>query len=208
MVVVLVIESVERWKEWARETFLRVDRHKSRLARSSSEASLWTRTLKDPNWFVKVVVDDDGENLKALGVPSAGFGSMSMKTHRWINPHQILSSLTIFFAITIFVYPINGMESRRLDDSTVPGDQGVKCTPSCIQSPPPPSLPPPCPPPPSPPALPPPTPKKPPTQYCPPPPIPPSPPSFIYIPGSPGNLYSIDQNFGGANRNVAVGLLG
>ncbi|KAB2045587.1 hypothetical protein E1A91_D01G179500v1 [Gossypium mustelinum] len=133
---------------------------------------------------------------------------MSMKTHRWINPHQILSSLTIFFAITIFVYPINGMESRRLDDSTVPGDQGVKCTPSCIQSPPPPSLPPPCPPPPSPPALPPPTPKKPPTQYCPPPPIPPSPPSFIYIPGSPGNLYSIDQNFGGANRNVAVGLLG
>ncbi|KAB2097291.1 hypothetical protein ERO13_A01G152400v2 [Gossypium hirsutum] len=133
---------------------------------------------------------------------------MSVKTHRWINPHQILSSLTIFFVITIFVYPINSLESRRLDDSTVPGDQGIKCTPSCIQSPPPPSLPPPCPPPPSPPALPPPRPKKPPTQYCPPPPILPSPSSFIYIPDSPGNVYSIDQNFGGANRNVAVGLLG
>ncbi|TYH31462.1 hypothetical protein ES288_A01G175400v1 [Gossypium darwinii] len=108
---------------------------------------------------------------------------MSMKTHRWINPHQILSSLTIFFVITIFVYPINSLESRRLDDSTVPGDQGIKCTPSCIQN------------------------RKS-RQPNPPPPILPSPSSFIYIPDSPGNVYSIDQNFGGANRNVAVGLLG
>ncbi|KAE8710278.1 extensin-like [Hibiscus syriacus] len=123
-----------------------------------------------------------------------------------IKPRRFLPSVTIFFVITTFAYPINGLESRKLDESTVPGDQGVKCTPSCIQSPPPPppSPPPACPPPP---ALPPPTPKKPPTQYCPPPPVPPSPPSYIYITGPPGNLYPTDQSFGGADRNVAVGLL-
>ncbi|KAK8483404.1 hypothetical protein V6N13_090502 [Hibiscus sabdariffa] len=118
-----------------------------------------------------------------------------------INARQFLSSVIVFFVIITVACPINGLESRKLDESTVPGDQGVKCTPSCIQSPPPPppSPPPACPPPPAP--------KKPPTQYCPPPPVPPSPPSYIYITGPPGNLYPIDENFGGADRNVAVGLL-
>ncbi|GMI70863.1 hypothetical protein HRI_000755600 [Hibiscus trionum] len=122
-----------------------------------------------------------------------------------INCSRILSSMTIFFVIATVAYPTNGLESRKLDESTVlPGDQGVKCTPSCIQSPPPPPLPsrpPACPPPPAPK-------KPPPTQYCPPPPpVPPSPPYYIYITGPPGSLYPIDQNFGGADRNVAVGLL-
>ncbi|KAK8686272.1 hypothetical protein V6N13_125299 [Hibiscus sabdariffa] len=128
-----------------------------------------------------------------------------------IDSRRFLSSVAVFVVIATVACPINGLESRKLDESTVPaGDQGVKCTPSCIQSPPPPPLPSPppaCPPPPSPPALPPPTPKKPPTEYCPPPPVPPSPPSYIYITGPPGSLYPIDQNFGGADRNVAVGLL-
>ncbi|KAE8719279.1 extensin-like [Hibiscus syriacus] len=125
-----------------------------------------------------------------------------------IDPRRFLSSVAVFVVITTVAYPTSGLESRNLDESTIPaGDQGVKCTPSCIQSPPPP--PPPSPPPacPPPPALPPPTPKKPPTQYCPPPPLPPSPPSYIYITGPPGSLYPVDQNFGGADRNVAVWLL-
>ncbi|XWS63910.1 hypothetical protein CRYUN_Cryun06bG0142000 [Craigia yunnanensis] len=138
---------------------------------------------------------------------------MSIKTSRFNLP---IITLTIFFLIVTVAYPINGLESRKLDESTVPGDQGVKCTPSCIQSPPPLSPPPPSPPPPSPsppppsplppspPVLPPPTPKKTPTQYCPPPP---SPPSFIYMTGPPGNLYPVYQNFSGASRNLEVGLL-
>ncbi|XVE85401.1 hypothetical protein DITRI_Ditri17bG0088200 [Diplodiscus trichospermus] len=125
---------------------------------------------------------------------------MTIKTNRF---DPLITALTTFFVIATVAYPINCSESRKLDESIAPGDQGVKCTPSCIQSPPPPSPPPPCPPPPSPPVLPPPAPKKPPTQYCPPPP---SPPSFIYITGPPGNLYPIDQNFGGASRNLQVGL--
>ncbi|XP_022735202.1 formin-like protein 16 [Durio zibethinus] len=127
---------------------------------------------------------------------------MSIKTNRF---DPLIVTLTIIFVTATVAYPIKGSESRKLDESTAPGDQGVKCTSSCVQSPPPPSPPPPCPPPPSPPALPPPTPKKQPTQYCPPPP--PSPPSFIYITSPPGNLYPIDQNFGGASRDLPLGLL-
>ncbi|KAG4158891.1 hypothetical protein ERO13_D02G144800v2 [Gossypium hirsutum] len=126
---------------------------------------------------------------------------MSIKTNHF---HPLFLFLTISFLIATVAYPIDALESRKLDESTVPGDQGIKCTPSCVQSPPPPSPPPPSPPPPSPPALPPPTPKKSPSQYCPPPP---SPPSFIYITGPPGNLYPIDQNFGAASRKFEVGLL-
>ena len=145
---------------------------------------------------------------------------MSIKTSRFNLP---IITLTIFFLIATDAYPINGLESRKLDESTVPGDQGVKCAPSCIQSPPPspllpsypppspplpspppPSPPPPSPPPPSPPVLTPPTPKKPPTQYCPPPP---SPPSSIYMTGPPGNLYPVYQNFTAASQNLEVGLL-
>ncbi|XP_022724987.1 formin-like protein 3 [Durio zibethinus] len=125
---------------------------------------------------------------------------MSIKTSRFNLP---IITLTICFVIATIACPINGLESRKLDENSVPGDQGVKCTPSCVQSPPPPSPPPPCPPPPSPPALPPPTPKNPPTQYCPPPPIP---PSFIYVTGPPGELYPV-ENFYGASRNLKVGLL-
>ncbi|EOY00953.1 Uncharacterized protein TCM_010859 [Theobroma cacao] len=111
------------------------------------------------------------------------------------------------YQVATVAYPISSLESRKLDESIAPGDPGVKCNPSCIPSPPPPSPPPPSPPPPCPPPpeLPPPTPKKPPTKYCPPPP---SPPSFIYITGPPGSLYPVDQDFGGASRNLEVGLLG
>ncbi|XP_017970022.1 PREDICTED: leucine-rich repeat extensin-like protein 3 [Theobroma cacao] len=129
---------------------------------------------------------------------------MSIKTNRF-NPQ--ITALTIFFVVATVAYPISSLESRKLDESIAPGDPGVKCNPSCIPSPPPPSPPPPSPPPPCPPPpeLPPPTPKKPPTKYCPPPP---SPPSFIYITGPPGSLYPVDQDFGGASRNLEVGLLG
>ncbi|KAA3462697.1 putative proline-rich protein-like [Gossypium australe] len=131
---------------------------------------------------------------------------MSAKTTRF-NPPAI--AVTIFLVIATFAYPIHGLKSRELDER---GDQGVKCTPSCTQTPPPPPPqqtppppPPPCPPPPSPPALsPPPTPKKPPTHCC---PLPPTPPSIIYTTGPPGSLYPIDQNFGGASRNFQVGYL-
>ncbi|KAL4346296.1 hypothetical protein GQ457_17G014330 [Hibiscus cannabinus] len=132
---------------------------------------------------------------------------MSMKTNR-SNP------LVIFFVIATVAYPTNGLKSRELDENTAPpsGDQGIKCTPSCTQSPPPPSPPPPsppppaCPPPPSPPVLyPPPSPKKPPSYCC---PAAPTPPSVIYTTGPPGgDLYPIGQNFGGASRNLEVGLL-
>ncbi|KAE8716633.1 hypothetical protein F3Y22_tig00110114pilonHSYRG00484 [Hibiscus syriacus] len=120
---------------------------------------------------------------------------MSIKTNQFDPP---IVTLTIFFVIATVAYPIHGLESRKLDEGTVPGDQGIKCTPSCtVRSPPPP-------PPPLPPVLPPTTPKNPPTQYCPPPP---SPPSFIYMTSPPGNLYPIDQTYGAANRKFEVGLL-
>ncbi|KAE8705461.1 putative Hydroxyproline-rich glycoprotein family protein [Hibiscus syriacus] len=119
---------------------------------------------------------------------------MSTKTDHF---DHLNVSLTIFFVIATVAYPINGLESRKLDEGTVREDQGIKCNPSCtVQSPPPP--------PPSPPVPQPPTPKKPPTQYCPPPP---SPPSFIYMTGPPGNLYPIDQTYGAASRKFEVGLL-
>ncbi|KAL9453384.1 hypothetical protein AB3S75_009063 [Citrus x aurantiifolia] len=115
-----------------------------------------------------------------------------------------LKVLTIFSLLAAIVYhPVNGLESRKLDEST--GDQGIKCTPSCTQSPPPPSPSPPPPYPPPPPALPPPappSPKKPPSQYCPPPP----PPSFIYITGPPGNLYPVDSDFNGASKKIPSSL--
>ncbi|XP_050894693.1 probable pathogenesis-related protein ARB_02861 [Lathyrus oleraceus] len=113
----------------------------------------------------------------------------------------------MFFYITVPVM-INGVESRKLDETTMPttNDTDVKCAPSCGgYAPPPPPPPQNCPPPPSPP---PPSPKKPPSQNCPPPP---SPSSYLYITGPPGNLYPIDENFSGVNhrhhRSLAVVLL-
>ncbi|GLT99895.1 hypothetical protein SLE2022_173010 [Rubroshorea leprosula] len=119
----------------------------------------------------------------------------STKTHRL---GHLLPLITLLVIATV-------APSVKSQDTTG-NDTSVKCNPSCVQSPPPPSPPPPpppCPPPPQP-VLPPPTPKKPPTGYCPPPP---SPPSFTYISGPPGNLYPIDQEFSGASRSFAVGLL-
>ncbi|KAK3221683.1 hypothetical protein Dsin_008708 [Dipteronia sinensis] len=118
---------------------------------------------------------------------------------------KALMLLNLFISIS-GNYQVNGLDhSRKLDESTDGGDQGVKCTPSCIPtpSPPPPSPPPPCPPPPAlpPPPPPPAAPKKPPTQYCPPPPL------FIYMTGPPGDLYPIDSEFSGASRQLFSPIL-
>ncbi|XP_038997297.1 formin-like protein 16 isoform X2 [Hibiscus syriacus] len=134
---------------------------------------------------------------------------MLMKAN-WFN--LPVTALAIFFVITTVAYSTNGLESRELDGNAAPpsDDQGIKCTPSCTQSPPPPSPPPPsppppaCPPPPSPLVFyPPPSPKKPPSSCCPAGPTPP----YVYTTGPPGELYPIQQNFGGASRNLEVGLL-
>ncbi|KAK4772012.1 hypothetical protein SAY86_013787 [Trapa natans] len=120
--------------------------------------------------------------------------------------HRFLTLLVLTLSSALLV---SGLETRRLDGS-VSGTE--KCAPCGQAAPPPPPPPVPCPPPP---ALPPPSPKKPPSQYCPPPP---PPQSYIYITGPPGNLYPIDQDFGGASSSlperfelvllIAFGLLG
>ncbi|KAJ4709769.1 Hydroxyproline-rich glycoprotein family protein [Melia azedarach] len=113
---------------------------------------------------------------------------------RFFTPLEVLQIFIFLAAAFAYNYPVNGLESpRKLDESNTTSDQSVKCTPSCVQSPPPPSPPPPSPPPPALPPPSPPSPKKPPTPYCPPPPS-----SIIYITGPPGNIYPIDSDFGGA----------
>ncbi|KAJ7954220.1 Hydroxyproline-rich glycoprotein family protein [Quillaja saponaria] len=116
---------------------------------------------------------------------------MLIKMHQFKFPMILNLVLLIAYVTT----PINGFNSRNLDETTVPGSTEEKCIP-CGQNsppPPPPALPPPSPPPPSP--------KKPPsTAYCPPPP-----PAYIYITGPPGpNLYPIDDNFNGAYRSFST----
>ncbi|KDP38046.1 hypothetical protein JCGZ_04689 [Jatropha curcas] len=113
-----------------------------------------------------------------------------------------MRSLASFMLLNVFlliyiVSPIQGgSDSRKLDETTVPGAGGPtdeKCAPCTSDPPPPPSPPPPCPPPP---ALPPPPPKKPPSSNnCPPPPS-----NFIYITGPPGNLYPVVNDFSRGGR--------
>ncbi|KAJ6726267.1 LEUCINE-RICH REPEAT EXTENSIN-LIKE PROTEIN 2 [Salix purpurea] len=144
-----------------------------------------------------------------------------------------MSFFSSFMLLSLFLYavaPVQGLNSRKLDDTTVPGQNGVKCSP-CNPTPPPPSPPPPViypsppppeiyPPPPPPQVIypsPPKTPKKPPSSnYCPPPPSPPSPStSSLYITGPPGEVYPIDSGVNGASRHavslqvlIGCGLIG
>ncbi|XP_061355618.1 extensin-like [Gastrolobium bilobum] len=112
---------------------------------------------------------------------------MLIKGHQ-IKVPMVLNLILVLFYVTA---QVNGVESRKLDETTMPpatNGTDEKCTPCGYSSPPPPPAnPPPSPPPPSP--------KKPPSQYCPPPPS-----SFIYITGPPGNLYPVDENFSGASH--------
>ncbi|KAI4313796.1 hypothetical protein L6164_026747 [Bauhinia variegata] len=114
-----------------------------------------------------------------------------------IEMHQIKVPMIlnlILFIVCATAPSVNGLNPRKLDETTVPtapnGDGN--CTPCSYSSPPPP--PPPAIPPPS---SPPPSPKKPPSSYCPPPP----PGPYLYITGPPGNLYPVDENFNGASRH-------
>ncbi|TKY59043.1 hypothetical protein E2542_SST16119 [Spatholobus suberectus] len=118
-----------------------------------------------------------------------------------LKGHMVLNLVLVLVCVTTSV---NGVESRKLDETPVPATNGtdVKCGPCGTGYPPPP--PPPAIPPPS---LPPPSPKKPYSPYCPPPPS-----SFIYITGPPGNLYPVDENFSGSishrhHRSFAAVLL-
>uniref|UniRef100_A0A1J3DWQ8 Uncharacterized protein n=1 Tax=Noccaea caerulescens TaxID=107243 RepID=A0A1J3DWQ8_NOCCA len=103
--------------------------------------------------------------------------------------------------ITLLTYPIIINASSASDSSSanvrkLDEVDPIKCSPSCVQTPPPPSPPPPSPPPPAcppPPALPPPPKKV--SPYCPPPP---PPADLLYITGPPGNLYPVDEQFGAA----------
>ncbi|XP_044489038.1 proline-rich receptor-like protein kinase PERK2 [Mangifera indica] len=126
---------------------------------------------------------------------------------------KLVKTFKVFIFVAVFVSQVNGLTARKLEESSTGGDQGDTCTTSCVESPPPPSLPLPCPPPPElpppslplpcppPPELPPPPPKKPPTQYCPPP------PACIYITCLPGNLYPIDSVLNGGEKASAASLL-
>ncbi|CAN8291871.1 unnamed protein product [Cochlearia groenlandica] len=121
------------------------------------------------------------------------------------NSHRRGSYVAINVMITLLTCPIiinASLASRKLDEV-----DPLKCSPSCIQNPPPPSPPPLSPPPPAcppPPALPPPPKKV--SPNCPPPPP--------AITGPPGNLYPVDEQFGAAvaGKSFAVvklsGLIG
>lgn len=59
-------------RERARETLSRMERHEPRLARSSSEASSWARSFKDPNWFVGGPADGEGSSIVTTTVEREG----------------------------------------------------------------------------------------------------------------------------------------
>ncbi|OIW01993.1 hypothetical protein TanjilG_14024 [Lupinus angustifolius] len=130
---------------------------------------------------------------------------MSLKHHQTKVP-MILNWILVLVCVTT---PIKAIQTRKLDDTTIPSttpSSDEKCTPCGTPnlspppieylSPPPPIVYP-SPPPPPPliyPSPPPPSPKKPPSKYCPPPPS-----SYIFITGPPGpSLYPVVQNFNGA----------
>ncbi|PON78753.1 hydroxyproline-rich glycoprotein family protein [Parasponia andersonii] len=96
----------------------------------------------------------------------------------------MLVKLFLMISTISALHLVNGLDSRKLDETPVPSGTDEKCTP-CIQYSPPPPPPPPPKKPPSPPS---PT-----TQYCPPPPA-----AFLYITGPPGDLYPIDPDFNSA----------
>ncbi|KAL4278970.1 hypothetical protein GQ457_03G009960 [Hibiscus cannabinus] len=48
---------------------------------------------------------------------------MSIRTNHF---DPLIVTLTVFFVIATVAY---GFESRKLDGGSVPGDQGIKCTP-------------------------------------------------------------------------------
>ncbi|KAG9136430.1 hypothetical protein Leryth_023358 [Lithospermum erythrorhizon] len=118
----------------------------------------------------------------------------------------------MFLIVLAIIKPINGLNSRKLEDETTPPGfenkcGGCPCNSPCVQSPPPPPPPTPSPPPPAP---------KPSANNCPPPPSggsnnkpsAPTPPSqYIYITGPPGNLYPVDRNYSkAAGKEFTVGL--
>ncbi|XP_047159119.1 extensin-like [Vigna umbellata] len=131
---------------------------------------------------------------------------MPAKTHQ-TKPSKIFTLILVLICVTT---PINGEESRKLDETTngnekcSPCEGGSTPSPPIIEylSPPPPIIYP-SPPPPSPPppylysSPPPPSPKKPPSSYCPPPPS----SAYLYMTGPPGDLYPVDENFSGASPN-------
>ncbi|XP_054810747.1 extensin-like [Prosopis cineraria] len=133
---------------------------------------------------------------------------MIIQTHPQIKIPVPMNLFLLVIICVVYTAPLlaAAVETRKLDDTTVPAtpNSGQKCTPCDNNSPPPspPYYPSPPPPPPSPPPPPPtyyyspPPPKKtPPSQDCPPPPS-----SILYITGPPGNLYPVDENFNGASR--------
>ncbi|KAK4762865.1 hypothetical protein SAY86_008633 [Trapa natans] len=109
----------------------------------------------------------------------------------------------IIFVLVCSTQTIDGLATRKLDETSPPGT--VKCTPACSQAPPPPPPPSPCPPPPVLPPPPPPYRKKSPSEYCPPPP--PSPSSYIYITAPPGNLYPVVTYPDGASQRHGSGIM-
>ncbi|MFQ6634090.1 hypothetical protein Gotur_010154, partial [Gossypium turneri] len=59
LVWVKLMGLVRRLRERARETLLTLDCHKSLPVRSLSEVSLWDRSLRDSNWLIKAMMDDE-----------------------------------------------------------------------------------------------------------------------------------------------------